>query len=409
MMAMPEADVIISGAGIGGLTCALCLQQHGLTSLVLEKSREPAEAGAGIQLGPNAFHILRALGLEDDLKKSSVFPEKIVFYDGPSGTALAHLPLIPQMEQRHKAPYAVIHRAELHNILRARAENSDHITVRYSSAVSGFTDHGQSLSVQAGDDTPCSARVLVGADGLWSTVRNIAIGDGPARFSGQVAWRAVVRRDSVAPRFKTLHTGLWLGARAHLVHYPISGGQLLNIVAIIDSTDTPSGWSTPGQAGNLLQCFENWAEPACSLLKQVEEWRMWALFGRAPVPAWGVGRTTLLGDAAHPMVPFLAQGGAMAIEDAWVLAAFLKNNTKDPAAALRAYENIRIPRTSRVSQTSSANATIFHLDGNRRLLRNMALKASAVAPGLLMRKYDWLYGYKALDEKFADTSNQALI
>jgi len=398
-MNVPEPDIIIAGAGIGGLACALCLEQQGFTSLILEKSHTPAEAGAGIQLGPNAFHILRALGLEGDVKRQAHFPEKIVMYDAASGAELAHMPLITHMERRHKAPYAVIHRAELHNILRLRAEKSNRITLKYSSALSNFIDEGQRITVQTVDRENVSARVLVGADGLWSTTRDIVLGDGPPRYTGQVAWRAVVRRDGVEERFRRSQTGLWLGERAHLVHYPISNGQLLNIVAIIESTDVPGGWSTRGERDNLLMCFENWAKPAYSLLAQVPDWRTWALYDRDPAPQWGVGRTTLLGDAAHPMLPFLAQGGAMAIEDAWILAAFLKNSPGDLRSALRAYENIRINRTARVSQTSANNATMFHLNGHQRLLRNMALKASSAAPGLLLRKYDWLYGYKALDEK----------
>ncbi len=403
-MNTPEPDIIITGAGIGGLSCALCLANQGISSLILEKSETPTEAGAGIQLGPNAFHILKHLGLEQELERDASFPEKIVMYDAASGGALAHMPLIPQMQRRHKAPYAVIHRAELHKILRARAEQSDKITLKYASSLSNFIDEGHCVTVQTMDRENYTARALIGADGLWSTVRDLILDDGPPRFTGQVAWRAVVRRDSVEERFKALTTGLWLGERAHLVHYPISNGQLLNIVAIIEMTDTPNGWSTKGEADNLLQCFENWAKPAYSLLKQVTEWRMWALYDRDPVPAWGVGRITLLGDAAHPMLPFLAQGGAMAIEDAYILAAFLKGNLKNPRSALRSYENARIKRTSRVVETSRSNATMFHLGGPQRLMRNMALKTSTAVPGLLLKKYDWLYGYKAHAEKLENLS-----
>lgn len=399
-----QFDVIICGGGIGGLTCALCLAKQGITSLILEKSRAPTEAGAGLQLGPNAFHILRQLDLEADLQKKSEFPEKIVMYDATSGSALAKISLKPQIERRHKAPYAVIHRAELHKILHSHVEKSSKITVQYDSAVSNFIDDGRKVTVQTVDRHNFSARVLVGADGLWSTVRDSILSDGPPRFTGQVAWRAVVRRDLVENRFKACQTGLWLGERAHLVHYPISNGQLLNIVAIIDSADPPTGWSTPGDAENLLMCFENWATPAYSLLKRVTEWRTWALYDRDPAPEWGVGRITLLGDAAHPTLPFLAQGAVMAIEDAWILATFLKNNLEEPRSALRAYENIRTTRTAKVVEASRSNAIMFHLSGNKRLLRNIALKASAFAPGVLLKKYDWLYGYKALDEKF-DPSN----
>ncbi len=393
-----KPDVIIAGAGIGGLACALCLEKQGFTTLILEKFHAPAEVGAGIQLGPNAFHILKHLGLEPELTKQAQFPEKIVMYDGKSGAALAHMPLIPHMQQRHNAPYAVIHRADLHKTLRSQVENSSRIELKYSSALDAFTEEDGNVVVKTVGGEEFCARVLVGADGSRSTVRQQVLGDGPPQFTGQVAWRTVVRRDRVAEMFQAQQTGLWLGHRAHLVHYPVSSGQLLNIVAIIESPDPPHGWSTCGNRDELLPRFENWAKPAYTLLQQVPEWRTWALYDRSPAPVWGSGQVTLLGDAAHPMLPFLAQGGAMAIEDAWILAGFLKNNLGNPQAALRAYETLRTTRTGRVSETARDNATLFHLSGHQRLLRNMAMKASRAAPGLLLRKYDWLYGYNALDE-----------
>ncbi len=393
-----KPDVIIAGAGIGGLACALCLEKQGFTTLILEKFHAPAEAGAGIQLGPNAFHILKHLGLEPDLTKQAQFPEKIVMYDAKSGTTLAHIPLIPHMQQRHNAPYAVIHRADLHKTLRVHVENSRRIELKYSSALEAFTEEDGNVGVKTVGGAEFCARVLVGADGLRSTVRQQVLGDGPPQFTGQVAWRTVVRRDRVAKMFQAQQTGLWLGHRAHLVHYPVSNGQLLNIVAIIESPAPPHGWSTRGNRDELLPRFEDWAKPAYSLLQEVPEWRIWALYDRSPAQIWGSGRVTLLGDAAHPMLPFLAQGGAMAVEDGWVLAGFLKDNLGNPQAALRAYETLRTPRTSRVSETARSNATMFHLSGHQRLLRNLAMKASRAAPGLLLRKYDWLYGYNALDE-----------
>jgi len=394
-----KPDVIIAGAGIGGLACALCLEKHGFTTLILEKSHAPAEAGAGIQLGPNAFHILKHLSLEQELTEQAQFPEKIVMYDAKNGTALTHMPLIPHMQQRHKAPYAVIHRADLHKTLRSRVEKSRRIELKYSSALATFIDAGGSVVVKNVGGEEFSTRVLVGADGLWSTVREQVLGDGPPQYTGQVAWRTVVRRDHVAKMFQAQQTGLWLGQRAHLVHYPISRGQLLNIVAIVEAPTPPSGWSTRGRSDELLPSFKSWAKPAYALLQQVTEWHTWPLYDRNPALVWGRGQVTLLGDAAHPMLPFLAQGGAMAIEDAWVVAALLKDNLGNPETALRAYEALRSPRTGRVSETARSNATMFHLSGRQRLMRNLALKASRTAPGLLLRKYDWLYGYNALNEE----------
>jgi len=302
-----KPDVIIAGAGIGGLACALCLEKQGFTTLILEKSHAPAEAGAGIQLGPNAYHILKHLSLEPELTRQAQFPEKIVMYDANSGAGLAHMPLIPHMQHRHKAPYAVIHRADLHKTLRSRVEKSSRIELKYSSTLATFTDEGGSVVVKTVDGEEFCARVLVGADGLWSTVREQVLGDGPPQFTGQIAWRTVVRRDRVAEMFQAPQTGLWLGHRAHLVHYPISNGQLLNIVAIVDAPAPPRGWSTRGCSEELLPWFENWAQPAYALMQQVSEWRIWALYDRNPALVWGSGQVTLLGDAAHPMLPFLAQ------------------------------------------------------------------------------------------------------
>ncbi len=403
---MHNPDIIVAGAGIGGLALALCLAQQGFDILVLEKSRAPAEAGAGIQIGPNAFHILNQLGLKQELHKSAQFPDRIGIYDADSGATLAQSPLNPLIERRHQAPYAVIHRAELHKILHDRAQDCEHINIKHSSSLSKFVDDGHNVIVQTQDRENFTARILIGADGLWSTVRDLVIGDGPPRYTGQVAWRAVVRKDQVEKRFAAPETGLWLGERAHLVHYPVSNGQLLNIVAVTAASDPPRGWSSPGQADNLLVCFENWHPSVSTLLEQVSEWRTWALYDRDPAPEWGVGRITLLGDAAHPMLPFLAQGGAMAIEDAWILTAFVKDHLDEPRSSLRAYEHLRIKRTARVSLAARENATMFHLSGYKRLLRNMALKASLTSPGLLLRKYDWLYGYKALEERLP-VSDQA--
>ncbi len=392
--------VIIAGAGIGGLTAALALAQRGFEVTLLEAADRLDEVGAGLQLSPNAARVLIALGIAERLKRHVVVPEHLAVRNARSGHLLAQGPLGATSAHRYGAPYWVIHRGDLQAALCDAVGATPGITLRLGSKVENFTAEPDGVAVSTSHGSqPLAARahVLIAADGLWSTLRQ-QLGHATApRPAGQTAWRTLVPIDaapkSAAPKSAALPAvNLWLGADAHLVHYPVKSGRMINVVAIVDDDWREPGWSTPGAPRALLDRFSTaqWHASARDLLAACERWQKWALFDCPPLASWGKGRVTLLGDAAHPMLPYLAQGAAMAIEDAAVLAACLDRNPDVPAA-LRTYEASRLPRTTRVQRDASRNGTVYHLRGAGAALRSLALMA--MGGDRLISRYDWLYGW----------------
>jgi salicylate hydroxylase len=387
--------VIIAGAGIGGLTAALALAQRGFEVRLLEAADRLEEVGAGLQLSPNAARVLAALGIAERLKLHVVVPDHLVVRNARSGRLLAQGQLGAISAQRYGAPYWVVHRGDLQAVLCETAAATPGITLQLGCKVEGFTAEPDGVVVSALHGTqPLAARAqaLIAADGLWSTLRG-QVGHAHApRPAGHTAWRTLVPIEA-APKSAALPAvNLWLGAEAHLVHYPVKSGRMINVVAIVGDDWREPGWNTSGDTRALLDRFsaEHWHASACDLLVASEWWQKWALFDCAPLATWGKGRLTLLGDAAHPMLPYLAQGAAMAIEDAAVLAACLER-TPDVPAALRAYEASRLPRTTRVQRDASRNGTVYHLTGAAAALRSLALMA--MGGDRLISRYDWLYGW----------------
>ena len=387
-------SIIIAGAGIGGLTAALALTRAGYRAVVLERAARLEEAGAGIQLSPNAMRVLTELGLADRLRPHVVTPEAIRIIRGSTGREIVRIPLGAQAEQRFGEPYWVIHRADLQAVLAAAIETSADVTLRLGTRVEDFAIHKHGVTVQA--RTADGMRdeqgiALIGADGLWSTLRT-RLGDRrPPRFAQRTAWRAVVPIGRLTPEFRAPVTGLWLGRNAHLVHYPVKGSTMINIVAIIRDEWHEPGWSAPGVASELAQHFGNFAPEARALIAMPDRWQKWALFDRPPGRPRMQGPITLLGDAAHPMLPFLAQGGAMAIEDAAVLARCLGRD-EDTERALRAYEHARQRRVARVQREARRNSWRYHLSGPLGVARDTVL--ATLGGGRMLRRYDWLYGWK---------------
>jgi salicylate hydroxylase len=391
--------VIIAGAGIGGLTAALALAQRGFEVTLLEAADRLEEVGAGLQLSPNAARVLVALGIAERLKPHVVVPEHLAVRNARSGRLLAQGPLGATSAQRYGAPYWVIHRGDLQAALCEAVATTPGITLKLGSKVQSFTAEPDGVAVSASHGSqPLAARAqaLIAADGLWSTLRQ-QLGHATApRSAGQTAWRTLVPIEA-APRSAALPAvNLWLGADAHLVHYPVKSGRMINVVAIVEDDWREPGWSTPGATRELLDRFstEQWHASARDLLAACGRWQKWALFDCPPLATWGTtwgnGRVTLLGDAAHPMLPYLAQGAAMAIEDAAVLAACLDCNPDVPVA-LRTYEASRLPRTTRVQRGASRNGTVYHLSGAGAALRSLALMA--MGGDRLISRYDWLYGW----------------
>jgi salicylate hydroxylase len=387
--------IVIAGAGMGGLTAALALARTGYRAVILEQAPRLEEAGAGIQLSPNATRVLATLGLSDRLRPHVVAPEAIRIVNAASSRDIVRVPLGGKAERRYGAPYWVVHRADLQAVLAAAIEENSDITLRLGARVEDFALHQHGVTVQLrtghglGDEQGIA---LIGADGLWSTLRQ-RLGDrAEPRFAQRTAWRAVVPAERVTPEFRAPLTGLWLGRDAHLVHYPVKAGRDVNIVAIVRDEWHEPGWTAPGKPADIKARFEGFAPAARALIALPDTWQKWALFDRPPQRFRAEGPVTLIGDAAHPMLPFLAQGGAMAIEDAAVVAQCLARE-QDPVAAFRAYEQARHARVARVQREARHNSWRYHLSGPLALARNAAL--AALGPKRLLHRYDWLYGWRA--------------
>lgn len=386
--------IIVAGAGIGGMTAALALARAGFRAVVLEQAARLEEAGAGIQLSPNATRVLFDLGLSERLLPLVIAPEAIRVIDAPSGNGIVRIPLGASAAQRYGAPYWVIHRADLQAVLAITAAENPDITLRLGTRVEDFAVHQHGITVQARDAQGTrdeQGAALVGADGLWSTLRTRLGESRPPRFAHRTAWRAIVPAARLTAEFREPVTSLWLGPNAHLVHYPVRGGRDVNIVAIARDEWQEPGWSAPGKQGDLAPHFASFAPQARALIAVPERWQKWALFDRPPRLPRLRGPVTLLGDAAHPVLPFLAQGGAMAIEDAAVLAQWLEREN-EPEPALRAYETQRRRRVARVQREARRNSWGYHLAGPLGAARNAVL--TMMGGEKLLRRYDWLYDWR---------------
>ena len=398
--------VIVAGAGIAGLTAALALTRAGLRATVFEQAPKLEEIGAGIQLSPNATRVLIALGLRDRLQPSVMAPQAIRVMAGGSGREIVRIPLGSDVERRYGAPYWTIHRGDLQAALAAAARTTQDIELKFGTRVEDFAAYGNGITVQArsGQRTVDERAIaLIGADGLWSTLRAQLQGQRPPRFRHRTAWRTLLPAEAVAAEFRSPLVHLWLGDGAHLVHYPVKAGRLINIVGIVHDEWNKTGWSAAGDRAEILRHFARWAwaEQARALIALPEQWLKWALYDRKTPFRGGAGPVTLIGDASHPMLPFLAQGAGMAIEDAAVLADMLEKYIDDPADALRGYEGARWHRTARAQLASRRQGRIYGLTGPEALIRNLAMRA--VGGERLRARYDWLYDWQP-PERFTNAS-----
>lgn len=392
--------VIVAGAGIAGLTAALAMAKAGLRVTVHEQAEKLLETGAGLQLSPNATRILIALGLRDRLLPHVVTPHAIRVMSAGSGREIVRIPLAGA-EAVYGAPFWVLHRADLQAALFDAVQGSMDVTLKLGTRVEDFAAHAKGVSVLGRQEKQVFDErgiALIGADGIWSNVAARLKRQRPAQFSHRTAWRALVPAAAVPAEFRAPFVHLWLGMDGHLVHYPIKGGALINIVGIVRDEWNETGWSAPGEPAEILRHYARWTwhDRARDLIATPQRWLKWALYERRAVFRGGEGPVTLIGDAAHPMLPFLAQGAGMAIEDAAVLAYCLKEYLDDPADALRAYEGARRLRTARAQQVSHKQGNIYGRSGPEALIRNLGMKL--MGGEKLRTHYDWIYSWRPPEE-----------
>lgn len=390
----PGPPILIAGGGIGGLTAALALAQTGWRVVILERRETAPEEGAGIQIGPNGTRILQALGIAPFLSDAVAVPDGLRVMDVPTGRQLTRMPLGGHIAQTHGAPYWVLHRADLHAALRAAAAQSALIELRSGcDVVSGENTQDGAVALLR-DGTRLDGSALIAADGLWSTLRHGVMSAPPLAFTGKCAFRAVVPSEDLPGGISVSDTTIWLAPSAHVVHYPVRAGRELAMVAIFDDRDLGETWAGRADPAIVTSHARNFPEPLRALLQRPSAWRQWSLYSLAGSFPWADGCIALLGDAAHPPLPFLAQGGVMALEDAMVLAAHLRSaRPGEIAGRLTTYARVRQPRTHRVMAASARNGRIYHLNGPMRLARNAVLQMTP--PARLIAGYDWLYGWRA--------------
>jgi len=367
-----DRRIIIVGGGIGGLAAALALASRGYPSRVLEQAPQFREVGAGIQLGPNSWRCLRELGVEQQAKKLAVFPEALVMMDAVTAEQVISVPLAG-FDQRFGAPYALIHRADLLDSLLEAARKSPLIQLETSRQMTKFRDDGRMVHLRTKDGGEYETPAVIGADGIWSTIRAALLNDGKPRVAGHITYRAVLPASEVPDYLRRNEMILWAGPKCHLVHYPLRGGELFNLVAVFNSNRYEEGWNSFGDPAELHQRFQHTCDDVRLMLGKISEWRMWVLCDREPVKMWSKGRVTLLGDAAHPMLQYLAQGAGMALEDSISLAKCL-DNAGSVETAFEAYALKRYLRTGRVQLTARLYGEFYHADGVRREIRNEYVK-----------------------------------
>ncbi len=386
-----QLPVLIVGGGIGGLAAALAFAQKGRRVQLLEQAPEFQEIGAGIQLGPNVFHMFDVLGVTEAINKLAVFPEFLMMRDSITGEEVTRIPVLGDFRKKFKYPYGVIHRADLHTVLLQACQRQPELIQLFASQkMVAFEDRGDRVTVKTETGESYEGAALIGADGLWSTVRQAIVGDGKPVISGHVTYRAVLKTADMPEHLRWWSMVIWAGEKVHLVQYPMRGGELFNLVAVFHSSRFEEGWNSFGDPTELNERFANTCEPVRTLLGKIESWRMWVLQDRPPIKNWSKGRVTLLGDAAHPMLQYLAQGANMAIEDAVCLANRVEESGGDFEAAFKAYQAVRYLRTGKVQIMARVYGEFYHAGGVSKELRNMML--SGRTPEQAIEAMEWLYG-----------------
>ena len=379
-MSLNGKNIVVIGAGIAGLAVARACALRGASVVVLEQAEAIREVGAGLQISPNGFAVLRALGLDEALAARSLKAQAVALRDGMSGQPVFGMDLAGR-------DYFLVHRADLIDVL-ANGVREAGVEIRLFQAVQDVTVDGTVTLEGGGPDL--DPDLVIGADGLHSVVRREILGRQPPHFTGQVAWRALVPSDGSLDPTATV----FMGPGRHLVRYPLRNGRLINLVAVQERTDwAEEGWHHQDNPVNLRAAFADFAPEVRGLLERVETVNLWGLFRHPVADRWHAGKLALLGDAAHPTLPFLAQGANMALEDAWVLADAL-DRADDLPDALAAYQTRRRDRVVRVIKAANKNASNYHLSGPKKIAAHAVLRfGGAIAPRAALKRFDWLYGH----------------
>lgn len=385
--------VVVIGGGIGGLSAALHLLRAGIDVQVYEQAPRISEIGAGIQISPNASRLLHRLGLRPAMDKVGVFPQAVHQRRWDDGRTLQRAPVGKPVEETFGAPYYHFHRADLANLL---ADALPPERVHVSHRLVGIEEKAARVIARFENGQAAEADVLVGADGIHSKVHALVFGADKPRFTGCIAWRGLVPADKVRHLDIELASHNWMGPDGHIVHYWVGGGRFMNVVCVTEHGQwTEEGWTVPGDVADAAARFADWHPTVRGLIASFPQTFIWALHDRTELPRWSERRITLLGDACHPMLPFMAQGAAQSIEDGAALAALLAKMPDAPELALRRYEEIRKPRATRLQSMSAANRVRFHLrDGPEQQARDAAMAASGDRS---IANIGWLYSYDASD------------
>jgi 2-polyprenyl-6-methoxyphenol hydroxylase-like FAD-dependent oxidoreductase len=382
--------ILISGGGIGGLATAYALALKGFAVRVFEQAEEFRELGAGIQLGPNIFRAMERIGLKDQLSADAWEPNNLEMRDGLTGDLITNMPLGKDIRERFGQPYMVTHRSDIHGVFLRACQGSPLVTLETNAHVDDYVDDGNTVTLTMRGGEKVQGRALIACDGMWSQIREKIVGDGKPRVSGHIAYRGVLKREEVPDDLWSPDVILWAGPKTHFVHYPLRRGELYNLVAVFHSDKYVEGWNAEADPVELRERFKGQRPEVQRLLDKINVWKMWVLCDREPVKDWTKGNVTLLGDSAHPMLQYLAQGACMATEDAVCIAEKAAAQPDNLPAAFLAYQQQRYLRTAQVQIMARVYGEFYHARGPTAELRYKLLNSRTKE-----QSYDgiaWLYG-----------------
>ncbi|GGF74676.1 salicylate hydroxylase [Mameliella alba] len=393
---MSDLPIIIAGGGIGGLAAACGLARKGQRSIVVEQAPQLGEIGAGIQIGPNAFHCFDYLGVGDEARSKAVYIDALRLMDAQTAEDITRIPLDEPFRKFYGNPYAVVHRADLHGVLLKYCEDSPLIDLRTDHKVLGYEQDGSSVTLLLDGRDPIKGRFLIGAEGLRSPIRSQMIGDGEPRISGHTTYRSVIPTEQMPEDLRWNAATLWAGPKCHIVHYPLKGWKVFNLVVTYHRDVREAIAGKPVSKEEVAQGFEHIHPKARQVIEHGDNWKLWVLCDRDPISNWVDGRVALLGDAAHPMLQYFAQGACMAMEDAVALSHCIENFGEDTEDALQRYQEMRKVRTARVQMNSRLiGEYIYHPGDAQAAVRNSVMRSMSADDWY--NQLNWLYGSNGLD------------